>query len=79
MTASPSPELLAEFYTYLTEHGEFRNPTAREKLSLQLRDILLKQVTLLGAPQVLMAITPLAATQGEPQQKAQESQLSGKW
>lgn len=41
--------------------------------------MLLKQVTLVGAPQVLMAITPLAAAEGSPQEKAAESQLSEKW
>lgn len=48
-------------------------------LSLQLRDLLLKEVVLVGAPQMLMAMTPLAAAEGSPQEKATESQLSNKW
>lgn len=50
-----------------------------QRLSLQFRDILLKQVGLVGAPQVLMALTPLAAAEGSPQEKARESQLTDKW
>ena len=50
-----------------------------ENLSAQFRDVLLKQVTLIGAPQVLMALTPLAAVEGVPQDKARESRLNPKW
>ena len=39
----------------------------------------MKQVVLNGAPQVLMAMTPLAAAEGSPQEKAKSSQLSNKW
>lgn len=71
---------MAEFYTYLTEnHEPFASPESKQRLSLQFRDILLKQVVLVGAPQVLMAMTPLAAAEGSPAEKAAESQLSSKW
>ncbi|KAK6378319.1 hypothetical protein LTR64_001704 [Lithohypha guttulata] len=80
LATSPSPQLLAEFYTYLTQHNvAFTHEDAKQKLSLQFRDLLLKQVTLNGAPQVLMAMTPLAAAEGTPQGKAKDSQLSEKW
>jgi hypothetical protein len=80
LSTSPSPELLAEFYTYLTQHEtEFKSVDTVHKLSLQLRDVLLKQITLIGAPQVLMALTPLAAAEGSPQEKAKESKLTEKW
>lgn len=49
------------------------------KLSLQLRDMLLKQMTLVGAPQVLMALTPLAVAEGSPEEKAKTSQRDEKW
>ncbi|KAK5075497.1 hypothetical protein LTR51_003898 [Lithohypha guttulata] len=79
LATSPSPQLLAEFYTYLTQHNvAFTHEDAKQKLSLQFRDLLLKQVTLNGAPQVLMAMTPLAAAEGTPQGKAKDSQLSEK-
>lgn len=69
---------MSEFYTYLKKNESLHNQPA-EELSLQFRDILLKQVTLIGAPQVLMAMTPLAAADGSPADKAPESQLSEKW
>lgn len=77
---SPRPELLAEFYTHLVRHDEtFQSQEQQRKLSAQLRDVLLKQLTLVGAPQVLMALTPLAAAEGSPEEKAGTSQRDPKW
>lgn len=73
--------MLAQFYTHLTKDLATILPPKESKISLSLllRDLLLKQVTLIGAPQVLMAMTPLAAAEGEPQIKAPQSELSEKW
>lgn len=80
LSASPSPELVAEFYTHLVQTEEsFSSTEQRETLSLQLRDIIVKQMTLLGAPQAIMALVPLAAAEGSPSEKATDSQLSNKW
>lgn len=80
LSTSPSPELFAELYSYLRENEvDFRSAEAKQKLSLQFRDILIKQVTLIGAPQVIMALTPMAKAEGSPETKAKESVKSDKW
>jgi hypothetical protein len=46
------------------KHDEtFSSPEAKRRLSDRLRDLLLKQMTLVGAPQLLSALIPLAKVQ----------------
>ena len=52
---------------------------ARELLSLRLRDVCLKLITLIGAPRVLCALMPLAKAEGEIQGRVEESVLNAKW
>src|ERR1700712_4693384 len=64
LTVSPKPHLLGDFWSYITEHDvAFSTPEAQTRLSDRLRDTLLKQITLIGAPQVLSALIPLAKLQ----------------
>ena len=56
-----------------------KSEESQAQLSLRLRDLLLKQVTLIGAPQVLCALIPLAKAEGDPAAKATSSTLSEKW
>lgn len=80
LIASPDSQLLARFYTYLTqEHPEFKTEEQQKRLQLRLRDTLLKLVTLVGAPQVLCALSPLAKAEGKVEEKAQASTLNPKW
>jgi len=80
LTASPKPELLADFYEYLTIFDATFDTAERKKhLSLRLRDVLLKMVCLVGAPQVLCALIPLAKAEGQPAEQAGSSTLSEKW
>ena len=61
---SPKPHILADFWSYLTTHdADFSSPEARKRLSERLLDVLLKQLTLIGAPQTLGALIPLAKRQ----------------
>jgi hypothetical protein len=79
ISTSPNPERLGDFWTHLTSSPAFSSQDAQSNLSLRLRDILLKQVPLIGAPQVLCALIPLAKVQGSPGSKSSESVLSEKW
>lgn len=80
LSSSPRPHLLADFYTYLTAHDTgFVSAESKARLSVRLRDVLLKLVTLVGAPQVLSALIPLAKVEGDPEAKAKDSELSEKW
>ena len=64
LTVSPRPHLLADFWMYLTTHdAAFSTPEAQSRLSDRLRDVMLKQMTLVGAPQLLSALIPLAKVQ----------------
>ncbi|KAK5458449.1 hypothetical protein LTS15_004531 [Exophiala xenobiotica] len=64
LTVSPRPTLLADFWTYLTTNDpSFSTADAQSRLSTRLGDLLLKQLTLIGAPQVLSALIPLAKVQ----------------
>ena len=61
LAQSTKPQYLASLYTHLTTNDtSFSTDEAKLTLSLRFRDILLKQVTLVGAPQVLCALMPLA-------------------
>jgi hypothetical protein len=80
LTSSPDTNLLASFYTYLTAHdSSFASTESRKHLSLRLRDVLLKLITLVGAPQVLCVLMPLAKAQGDVESKAASSKLDYKW
>ena len=87
IASSSSPELLGPFYRHLVKSDtSFKNPSARETLSLQLRDVLLKLTVLIGAPRVLSALIPLASTQAEladpsstPEAQASDSTMSEQW
>ncbi|KIX02821.1 uncharacterized protein Z518_08764 [Rhinocladiella mackenziei CBS 650.93] len=64
LTVSPEPHYLADFWTHLTTHDpEFSTTESKKRLSIRLSDMLLKQITLIGAPQVLSALIPLAHRQ----------------
>ncbi len=63
LTTSPRPELLAEFWTHLTTEV-FSDDESRERLSDRLRDVMLKLLTLIGAPRMLSALIPMAKRQG---------------
>lgn len=84
--ASPNPAALGDFYTYLTTHARdtrYTAPNNQPLLSLRLRDVLLKLVTLLGAPPVVVAVSALAKAEGKDREaverKAEGSVLSEKW
>ncbi|KAL2401946.1 hypothetical protein ABEF92_003080 [Exophiala dermatitidis] len=73
LTTSPRPHLLADFWTYLTTtQPEFSSTEAQTRLSERLRDVLLKQLTLIGAPQMLSALIPWAKVQTAGEGKGEE-------
>ena len=81
---SPHPERLASLYTHLTtKDSSLSSPESKTRLSLRFRDLLLKQVTLIGAPQVLCALIPLAKVDCAPHPStsdaAKASTLSPQW
>ncbi|EXJ58219.1 hypothetical protein A1O7_05644 [Cladophialophora yegresii CBS 114405] len=64
VTVSNRPRLLAEFWSYLTTHdASFAASETQSRLSDRFCDLLLKQITLIGAPRVLSALIPLANVQ----------------
>ncbi|OCT51196.1 hypothetical protein CLCR_08599 [Cladophialophora carrionii] len=64
LTVSDRPHLVAGFWSYLTAHdASFSTSEAQARLSDRFRDLLLKQLTLIGAPQMLSALIPLANAQ----------------
>ncbi|RVX74462.1 hypothetical protein B0A52_01588 [Exophiala mesophila] len=73
---SPEPQTLADFWTYLTKHDPlFSTPETQSRLATRLLDVLLKQITLIGAPQTLGALIPLAKRQmAEKGQTPQEDE-----
>ncbi|OAG41251.1 hypothetical protein AYO21_04631 [Fonsecaea monophora] len=76
LTVSPRPQLLADFWTHVTAHETaFSTPEAQSRLSDRLRDVLLKQIVLIGAPQVLSALIPLAQRQTEGKGEAERGEL----
>ena len=80
MASSPDVTLLASFYTHLTTHdASFASTESRKHLSLRLRDVLLKLLTLVGGPQILSVLMPLAKAQGDTETKAASSELNEKW
>ena len=82
LTSSPSPELLARFCTHLVDHEpSFKEHHELDRLSLRIRDVLIKLTTVIGAPRVLSALIPLASAQsnGDPTTLAVNSKFSAKW
>ncbi|KAJ5101214.1 hypothetical protein N7456_007266 [Penicillium angulare] len=76
----PMPSATAAFYTYLTKHvSEFSSENSKEHLSKRLRDVILKLLTIVGGPQVLSVLIPLAAAEGDIKSKAASSMLNKKW
>ncbi|RMZ78781.1 hypothetical protein DV738_g3612, partial [Chaetothyriales sp. CBS 135597] len=63
---SPTNTHLASLYSHLASTPEFSTPEAQAELSQRLRDVLLKEVTLVGAPQVLAALIPFAKVSAPP-------------
>ncbi|KPI37394.1 uncharacterized protein AB675_10389 [Cyphellophora attinorum] len=80
LAQSTQPQLLATLYQHLSTNRE-----ANLQISLRFRDILLKQVTLVGAPQVLCALIPLAKVDcvdyghDDPASATKASKLSPEW
>lgn len=71
---------MADFYSHLTRNDpSFHSEESQHRLSLQFRDILLKLVTLVGAPRVLCVLMPLANAEGDVERKSANSVLDKKW
>jgi hypothetical protein len=82
LVASPNPSSLGDFYTYLTTKAtdtRFTAPNNQPLLSIRLRDVLVKLITIVGAPPVVVAVSALAKAEGKAEEKAEGSQLSEKW
>lgn len=80
LASSPDTNLLASFYLHLTQnYPEFQSEEAKSHLSLRFRDILLKLIVLVGAPQVLCVLSPLAKAEGNAESKSKASSLNDKW
>ncbi|RMZ81991.1 hypothetical protein DV737_g2338, partial [Chaetothyriales sp. CBS 132003] len=65
-TSSPIPTHFASLYSHLISTPQFSTPQSQTRLSQCLRDLLLKQVTLVGAPQMLTALIPFAKASTPP-------------
>ncbi|RMZ91130.1 hypothetical protein DV736_g1637, partial [Chaetothyriales sp. CBS 134916] len=65
-TFSPTPTHFASLYSHVVSTPQYSTPQSQTRLSQCLRDLLLKQVTLLGAPQVLTALIPFAKASTPP-------------
>jgi hypothetical protein len=77
---SPVPSAPAAFYTYLTKNDPaFSSEKSKEYLSQRLRDVILKLLAIVGGPQVLSVLIPLAAAEGDVKSRAASSALSDKW
>jgi hypothetical protein len=88
VTSSPDPTKLGAFYAHLTTTSTdsyFHAPNNQPRLSQRLRDVLLKLVTLIGAPPVVVGVSALAkaeaGTKGrqEVEMQSEKSELSEKW
>ncbi|OAP60243.1 hypothetical protein AYL99_05245 [Fonsecaea erecta] len=77
ITVSPQPHLLADFWTYVTTHDATfsSTPESQTRLSDRLRDMLLKLIVLIGAPQVLSAMIPLAQRQTDGKGEQERGEL----
>lgn len=88
LIASPNPASLGDFYTHLTTRASdtrFSAPNNQPLLSVRLRDVLLKLVTLVGAPPVVVGVSALAKAEAGAKGKegvekaSQGSIMSEKW
>jgi hypothetical protein len=80
LAVSPDTNLLASFYTHLTTRDpNFASTESQEQLSRRLRDVLLKMLAIVGGPQVLSVLMPLAKAKGETETKSAASTLNNKW
>lgn len=80
LATSPDTSLLASFYLHLTkEYPEFQSEEGKSRISIRFRDVLLKLLTLVGAPQVLCSLIPLAKAEGNVESESKTSSLNDKW
>ena len=88
LIASTNPSSIGDFYTHLTTRASdtrFSAPNNQPLLSIRLRDVLFKLVTLAGAPPVVVGVSALAkAEAGEKgkegvEKASQGSIMSEKW
>ncbi|EGU77781.1 hypothetical protein FOPG_16551 [Fusarium oxysporum f. sp. conglutinans race 2 54008] len=80
LAVSPETSLPASFYTYLKENEPGCSSEASlDYLGQRFRDVLLKQLSLVGGPQVLSVLIPLAKAEGDIESKAKSSSLNEKW
>jgi len=78
LIASGKPAEVGSLSTYLRDNQKpAPSPEQRVQLSLRLRDVMMKEWTLVGIPSVIIAMTSLAKVEGEHEMQA--AQLSDKW
>jgi len=65
LIACGRPEAIADLYLFLTSQERFSASAQRKRLSRQLRDVLMKEWTLVGIPLVITALAALAAVEKE--------------
>ncbi len=69
---------MSDFYIYLTTSGEKElESSEKAKISYRLRDVLMKEWTLVGIPSVIAALVSLAKVEGDIEMVNKE--LSTKW
>lgn len=76
--ASPDPTLIGTLYTRLTSPPESHSHDYSQ-VSLRLRDVLMKEWTIIGIPPVLTAVAALANTEGNVATASERSTLSDQW
>ena len=80
IVASPNPERIGEFCRWLVDNDPYyRLPQNSLELSLRLRDVMMKEWTLIGIPAVVIAMSALASWEGKVLERAESSTLSQKW
>ena len=65
MVACGRPEALADLYLFVASQEAFSTSTERKRLSRKLRDVLMKEWTLIGIPLVITALAALAKVERE--------------
>ena len=78
MVASPDPTLIGALYTRLTSPPK---PPSHDysRVSLRLRDTLMKEWTIIGIPPVVTAVAALANAEGNVATTSEQSTLSDQW
>ena len=76
--ASPDPTLIGTLYTRLTSPPKSHSHDDSQ-VSLRLRDVLMKEWTIIGIPPVLIAVAALANTEGNVATASERSTLSDQW